>query len=334
MAAVLFGASTPASKVLLNTLTSFQLAGFLYLGSAIGVLPILIKSRKLSLPWRLNRANRTRLLSTIFFGGILGPVLLLFGLKLASSASVALWLNLELVATIILGFLFFHDRLTFSSSAASVFTLTAAVLLSVSEGLAGVIAGIFVFLACMCWGMDNHLTALIDGIRPAETTFWKGVAGGFVNLSIGFIAAPFGATFTICSFALGVGILSYGLSIVLYITSAQQLGASRSQIVFSSSPFFAVLFSALFLGEVISMLQVFAIVLIVFSFIVLMYERHRHEHKHERMSHEHLHHHDDDHHAHEHTQEEHTEKHTHWHEHLPLIHTHSHWPDLHHRHKH
>jgi hypothetical protein len=37
LAAALFGAATPASKVLLMGLTSFQLAGLLYLGAALGV---------------------------------------------------------------------------------------------------------------------------------------------------------------------------------------------------------------------------------------------------------------------------------------------------------
>ena len=37
--------------------------------------------------------------------------------------------------------------------------------------------------------------------------------------------------------ALGVGALAYGASIVLYIRGAQHLGATHSQILFSTSPF-------------------------------------------------------------------------------------------------
>ncbi len=333
-AAALFGASTPASKALLGPITPFQLAGLLYLGSAIGVIPLIIRKRRLTMPWRLSAENRTRLLGAIVFGGLLGPVLLLIGLQLASSASVALWLNLELVATIILGYLFFRDRLTASSGTAAIFTIAAAMLLSASEGPAGVRAGLFVFLACLSWGMDNHFTALIDGIRPAETTFWKGVAGGAVNLGIGLAVSPSSPSLDVCSLAMAVGIFSYGFSIVLYITSAQQLGATRSQIVFSSSPFFGVLFSALLLGETISGLQGAAIVLIAVSVVILTLERHHHEHHHTELAHEHLHRHDDEHHEHEHPREKNAQRHSHWHEHEPVVHSHSHWPDLHHRHDH
>jgi drug/metabolite transporter (DMT)-like permease len=38
LAAILFGASTPATKVLLGKIDSWLLAGLLYLGSAIGLI--------------------------------------------------------------------------------------------------------------------------------------------------------------------------------------------------------------------------------------------------------------------------------------------------------
>ena len=109
LAAALFGAATPASKWLLAELTPLQLAGLLYLGAALGVAPGLVRSRSLTLP----RAGRSRwlLLGAVALGGAVAPVLLLLGLRIASAASVALWLNLELAATAALGALVFRDRL-------------------------------------------------------------------------------------------------------------------------------------------------------------------------------------------------------------------------------
>ena len=239
LAAALFGAATPTSKALLNSLSAFQLAGLLYIGATIGVIPLVSGKGHLSAPWKLPRKTCFKLLGAIFFGGCLGPVLLLLGLGLASSASVALWLNLELVTTVALGQLFFHDRLTKTSALAAAGTLAAAILLSVSEGLAGLYAGLLVLAACLCWGLDNHLTALIDRMSPSQTTFWKGLVAGPVNFTIGMYVTPFHPSVTVVGLALLVGALTYGISIVLYIASAQQLGATRSQIVFSSSPFLA-----------------------------------------------------------------------------------------------
>src|SRR3989304_9959863 len=106
------GAATPVSKPLLAHLTSFQLAGLLYLGAALGVIVLLVRERKFIPPWRMGRRNLWLLLGSVVFGGILGPLALLAGLRLASAASVSLWLNLEMVATAVLGHFLFKDHLT------------------------------------------------------------------------------------------------------------------------------------------------------------------------------------------------------------------------------
>jgi uncharacterized membrane protein len=208
------------------------------------------------------------------------------------------------------------------------------VLLSASQGSAGIVAGALVLLACLCWGMDNHLTTLIDGITPSQTTFWKSAVAGPFNLMVGLLSSPLVAEPQTVGTALVVGAVSYGLSIVLYIVSAQNMGATRSQIIFSSSPFFGVLLSAVFLGDTISLVHAAAMVLIAASCVLLVVERHAHLHRHPATSHEHWHRHDDGHHDHEHDEHPSGRWHSHWHAHRPVEHTHAHWPDLHHRHAH
>lgn len=334
VSAALFGAATPASKALLGNLSAFQLAGLLYLGAALGVLTVLVRRRSWSSPWRMNRRNRRLLLGAVTFGGILGPVLLLFGLKLASAASVSMWLNLEMVATAILGRLFFHDHLGRYGWVGVAGIVAAGALLSTGEGMAGVYAGLLVAAACLCWGFDNHFTALIDGITPSQSTFWKGLVAGTVNLAIGFGLHSYDASALMTLGALGVGVLSYGASIALYIGAAQGLGATRAQMFFASAPFFGVALSALWLGESISLIQWVAAAILTISLTALFRDQHHHTHLHEETAHEHSHRHDDDHHRHTHPGLPPSHRHTHWHEHEATEHTHPHWPDLHHRHEH
>lgn len=333
LAALLFGAATPASKLLLDSLAPFQLAGLLYLGAALGVLPLMTRDGALIAPWRLDRPTLVRLLGAIGFGGVLGPVLLLFGLRLASAASVSLWLNLELVATALLGFLLFRDYLAARGWLATAGAFGAAALLSADEGAAGLTAGLLVSGACLSWGLDNHLTALIDGIPATHTTFWKGVVAGSVSLGVGLLAAPYGAGLPVTVGALVTGVLAYGASLVLYISAAQQLGATRSQIVFSSAPFFGLLLSALLLGESISTAQLIATLLFALSIGLLLSEHHAHPHRHDALSHTHWHLHGDGMHDHE-PDTTLDVGHDHPHEHDPQRHDHPHWPDLHHRHDH
>lgn len=332
--AFLFGAATPASKALLGGIQPQALAGLLYLGAALGVLPVVIRERTFRWPWQAGQATFLLLTGAIVLGGIIGPLLLLLGLRAASSGSVSLWLNLEFVATVILGHYVFREHLSPRGWIAAGGTLIAAVLLAGDEGSGGILPVILIASGCLCWGFDNHFTALIDGISPAQTTLCKGVVAGAFNLLIGGAVAGGAGRPVLILVALLVGAVSYGISIKLYVTSAQGLGATRSQMVFSSAPFFALLLSVTVLGEAFTGIQAVAAVIIVISLIVLFSEKHAHVHRHDSILHQHRHRHDGGHHDHAHDGLGPTVSHLHWHEHNSEEHVHEHWPDLHHRHGH
>jgi drug/metabolite transporter (DMT)-like permease len=341
LSAALFGIATPLSKLLLDDLNPFLLAGLLYLGASIGLFPIVIYKKEYFELFKLNRINRLRLTGAIILGGIIGPVFLLFGLKLASASSVSLWMNLELVATVVLGFILFKDYLGTIGWIGVAIALISGILLTMTETNAGFYSAILVFFACICWGFDNHFTALIDGISAVQSTFIKGFFAGIVNTVIGFIISGSMFTYKGIFFAAILGSISYGLSIVLYIISAQKLGAIRSQIIFSSAPFFGVFFAVFLLSENITILQIIAFIMLVISIVLISYEKHDHYHEHQDLEHKHIHKHRNNHHDHDHANtnfipERADEKiyHEHFHTHKKKTHSHPHWPDIHHRHRH
>jgi len=334
VSACLFGAATPASKVLLTGVHPQVLAGLLYLGAAMGVLPAVVRTKSFRPPWQAGLRTLLLLTGAIVLGGILGPLLLLLGLRVASSGSVALWLNLELVATVALGHFLFHEYLSARGWMAAAGTILAALLLAGGEGDAGVLSVFLVASACLCWGIDNHFTALIDGITPAQTTLWKGLVAGAFNLIVGGTLAGAVGEPRLVMLTILVGALCYGMSLMLYIITAQGFGASRSQMIFSTSPFFGMLLSVAVLGESFTMSQALAAGIIVVSLVLLFTEQHAHVHRHDSIFHQHVHNHQDSHHTHEHGGLPATTNHVHWHEHDPVEHAHKHWPDLHHRHGH
>lgn len=330
--AALFGTAAPAGKVLLTGFSSFQLAGLLYLGASLGVLPLLAREEQWHWPSQMDRQTQLRLSGAVFLGGMVAPVLFLSALRLASAVSVSMWLNLELVATALLGVAFFRDHLTRTGWTVVGLNLAAGVSLASGGGLA--IAGGLVALACLCWALDNQLTALLDGVSPTQTTFWKGLVAGLVNLALGLSTAAFSISWSGIFSALAVGALAYGGSLVLYIAASQKLGATRSQAMFSSAPLFGVLYSVVLLDEPVSASQGVAAALLVFSLVLLVREQHMHGHDHAGVTHCHAHRHDDGHHDHSHETASAALSHSHWHEHEAVTHVHAHWPDLHHRHGH
>jgi drug/metabolite transporter (DMT)-like permease len=240
----LFGVAIPFSKLLLAGLNSFQLAGLLYLGAGLAMFPYIFKKdSKLKLLFQ--QGNRIKTVGIIFFGGVMGPLLLLAGLKTAYAASVSIWLNMELVATAILGVLIFKDSLDKNTWIAVFLTIFAGIITFFGEWTSGIVSGFLVTAACFCWAVDNHLTALTDGVSPQTVTFVKGIVAGSVNVTIGCLISSQPMSVGNIFPAIIVGIFSYGLSIVLYVTSAQNIGATRGQILFSSAPLWGVVLSYL-----------------------------------------------------------------------------------------
>jgi drug/metabolite transporter (DMT)-like permease len=331
-AALLFGASTPLAKALLSSVAPLTLAGLLYLGAAAGALPFAFRGGSKEL--RRDSRQRRLLTLAVIFGGGVAPVLLLLGLKAAPAASVSLWLNTEIVATAFLAWALFHEDLDRRTLLAAGLVLAGGIILAAPEGVAGWKAGALVAGACLCWGLDNNLTALVSGFTPAQTTVAKGLIAGTVNLILGLsLGQRLPGTNQIAA-ALGVGAVSYGVSIMLYIFGAQQLGATRSQLLFATSPFLGVMLAWTLFREHIQLTQLAAAPCIAMGLYFMLTARHSHEHTHEALSHTHSHRHDDDHHNHIHPGLPAWVRHTHPHEHEPVTHTHEHLPDLHHRHSH
>ncbi|HLY38337.1 MAG TPA: DMT family transporter [Candidatus Binatia bacterium] len=328
--ALLFALAVPASKVLLADATPLQLAGLLYLGGALGIAPRALHGR--TRRPRLDAPTRRRLAGAVVLGGVAGPALLLFALRSTPAGSVALLLNLEIVATALLGALVFGETLGARGWCGVVVAAAAGIVLSAGSGWPGYLSAVLVAAACLCWGIDNNLTAGIGGMSPSETTLWKTGLAGTTNLVLGIMLAPWRLQAGTVVTALGVGALSYGASIALAIRAAQAEGAIRTQSVFASAPFIAALLSWIGLHEPVQGVQLVAGALFLTAIVLLAVDDHAHAHVHEAVAHVHSHRHDDGHHAHAHPGLLATARHTHWHEHAATEHTHRHVADLHHRH--
>ena len=113
-AALLFGASTPFSKILLGNNNPIVLAALLYLGSGVGL--TLWRKLRSRTPRNTQEAGLRRgdlpwLAGAILSGGVVGPILLLFGLRIPAASSASLLLNFEGVFTALLARFVFKENL-------------------------------------------------------------------------------------------------------------------------------------------------------------------------------------------------------------------------------
>lgn len=329
LAAVLFGISAPAASRLAGDMGAFTLAGLLYLGAAIAVLPVIGRVRPTR---RAVLRSARRLATAVVLGGAVGPVLLAAGLSHAPAATVSLLLNLELVFTTVLAFFVFREHIGPRVVAGTVLVAIAGVELGWSESADLRWGALLIAGACFCWGVDNCVTANLDELAPAHITFVKGVVAGSVNLAIGLALGGAPAGWPVLG-ALVVGGFGYGMSITLWVAGARDLGAARGQLVFATAPFVGAIVAWTVFSDPVAGREVVSLVIAAVGVSFVLGSGHVHEHRHQAVEHDHEHVHDDGHHDHEHPGEE-AVRHQHPHRHDVLVHAHPHVPDLHHRHDH
>jgi drug/metabolite transporter (DMT)-like permease len=330
--AALFGAAAPALKPIAGAMHPVLLAGLLYLGSFMGLFAVRSVRGKVE-EARLQRNDLPALAGAIVAGGMLAPVLLVWGLSGLAASSASLLLASEAVLTMLVALLF-REAVTGRVWVAAVLIFGAAALLAWSPGTRLLFSphALAVLAACLLWALDNNLTARIALADPFAIAMWKGLAAGAVNTVLGLALAPSAPAMSWAA-ALVVGAIGYGVSLVLYVLAQRHLGAARTAAHFGTAPFFGAVLAVLLLNEPLSLSLGAAFAATAFGTWVAVSEQHGHEHDHEAMKHEHRHVHDK-HHQHAHQGDEGPEPHSHFHSHAPLRHRHAHFPDLHHRHRH
>jgi drug/metabolite transporter (DMT)-like permease len=251
-AAVLFGASTPLAKALLRDLSPVLLAGLLYLGSGLGLALIrLIRDRGWRAPGMTKR-EWLWLLLAIIFGGVLGPVLLMLGLLRTPAATASLLLNLEAVLTALIAWSVFRENANRRIVLGFTLIVVGALLLALpssSQHLGLGRGALLIAGACLCWALDNNFTCKVSSSDALFIAGLKGWVAGVVNT---VIAVELGARFPsapVVGMALGVGLLGYGISLVLFVLALRGVGSARTGAYFSTAPFIGAAIAILAFGD-------------------------------------------------------------------------------------
>lgn len=337
LAAALFGASTPLAKLLVGEIEPVLLAGLLYLGSGLGLTLVrLLRDRGWSASG-VTPAEWPWLLAAILFGGVLGPVALMLGLTATNGSTASLLLNLEAVLTAVIAWVVFRENADRRIVLGMLAIVAGGVVLA-WPAEAGETGGWFgpaaVAAACLCWAIDNNLTRRVAASDAVFIAASKGTIAGTVNCLLALILGASLPEPVLGIATMGVGLLGYGVSLVLFVLALRGLGTARTGAYFSTAPFIGAAVALPLLGEAASSAFWLAAALMGGGVWLHLTEHHEHEHTHEPIEHSHSHVHDAHHqHAHPFPWDG-TEPHDHHHVHAPMTHTHPHFPDIHHRHPH
>ncbi len=340
LAAVLFGVSTPLAKILSPSVAPVLMAGLFYLGSGLGLGAFAwLRDRRKGIASQeaaLTRKDVPWLAVAILAGGVVGPVLLMWGLAKTPASSASLLLNLEGVLTALLAWFVFKEN--FDTRIAWGMALIAAggiCLTWMGRPEVGVPWGALAIAgACFAWAVDNNLTRKVSASDPVQIAMLKGLVAGSVTTALGLaMGAKLPGALVVLAAGI-IGLVGYGFSLTLFVLALRHLGTARTGAYFSIAPFVGAALSILFLGDRLTLGFGIAAMLMGAGVWLHLTERHEHDHRHEPTEHDHLHAHEE-HHQHSHAANDPSgERHAHSHRHEELPHIHAHYPDIHHRHGH
>src|SRR5947207_10326281 len=290
-AAALFGLSVPAGKALLTVTDPWLLAGLLYRGSGVSLGAYRLAQRFLvgrrAGEARLGRSDWPWLAAAIFTGGVIAPVLLMFGLSRAAAAEAALMLNLEGVFTAVVAWVVFREHVDRGIAAGMVAIGAGAMVLAWNPAEAVRLSGgaVLVAGACLGWAIDNNLTRKVSASDPLQIAAMKGLVAGAVNISIALALAASIPGPSMLALAGLLGFVSYGVSLVLFVRALRDLGAGRTSAYFSTAPFVGALIGVFLLGEPVTVRLGVAAALMMIGVWLHVSERHDHEHVDELLDH-------------------------------------------------
>lgn len=254
LAAVFYAVSTPLSKALLNYIGPTMLAAYLYLGAGIGISAVfLFRRRKIGEIRKLEKSDLPYTIGMIALD-ILAPILLMNGVKITAAANVSLLNNFEIVATSLIAFFAFREKISPRMWLALLLITISSVVLSF-EGMSSLrfsAGSLMVIGASACWGLENNCTRKISSKSTYEIVILKGLFSGTGSLIIALMIGEKLPGPSTAVFALALGFVAYGLSIFTYIRAQSVIGAAKTSAFYALSPFIGAFLSYLFLHETLS----------------------------------------------------------------------------------
>ena len=241
LAAAFYAVSSPLSKILLSYMPSTLMAGFLYLGAALGISAV-AAIRK----FRHGEAKETKLTKkelpytlAMILLDIAAPICFLFGLASTTAANASLLNNFEIVATAVIALAIFKEKISPRLWCGILFVTLSCVLLSIEDigSLRFSYGSLFILLACVCWGFENNCTRKLSSKDPMQIVLLKGIFSGLGSIVIGLCIGERITVLWSVFAVLGVGCIAYGFSIFLYVYAQRILGAARTSAYYAVAPF-------------------------------------------------------------------------------------------------
>lgn len=266
---VLWGLNIVILKLLVTELPPATMTAFRIMIAGITTLCILILTRSFR---RMTKQEWIYTLLGTLFGVVLHHSLLAISLTMIDASSAALILALVPLTTVILAIFFLGEKLTGARflgiflALIGVFFIQGESFTSFHFSLGEVLIFTSMLVQAISFIFIKKATATIDSKQITTMMFLTGSIG-LVILSFIIEPGSFSQMFTASPFIYVLfifsGMVVTGFGYIIYNSAIQQIGAGQTVIFNNFVPFFGVVFSVIFLNEMITVSQVIGFIFVV-----------------------------------------------------------------------
>jgi drug/metabolite transporter (DMT)-like permease len=272
--ALFFGLSTPLAKHFLSEVQPLMLAGLMYLGGGLGLIPIYVLRNRIQRPIAFLKVEDWRiLLGSMVAGGLAAPILLMTGLEQTSASVASLLLNFESVFTALVAWTIFKEACHWRVLLGILVITTGGILVSHSGPSVDLSWGALAILGtCLAWAIDSNFTAKIAHRDPLQVAIFKSGGTGLMNTAIATLIGQSWPPFSVLWQIYGAGFVGYGLTYCSFVMALRYIGASRTGAFFALSPLVGVAIAIIFLGDPLTETLVIATILMALGATLCAWE--------------------------------------------------------------
>jgi len=254
LAAVIAAFNPSLSKLIVADIQPVMSAAFLNLGSGIGIGIISLIAMKTPIMEKKSRVHKS---DFPFIVGIsacemLGAICMMIGLTLTTASNASLLGNFETVAIAVFALLLFKEVISKRLWIAIVLITIGSMILTVEDfsTFSFSIGSIFVLGACAFWGLEINLMKHVSARNPAEIVTLKGIIAGIGCLIFAFIIGETIPSISQILLIMLLGLFTYGIAIIFLIYSQRRISATKSGVIYGTSPFIATIISCILFREI------------------------------------------------------------------------------------